>query len=127
MWISRARTLTAALAAAGLLLGACGSPRAAPTPSGTVSSAAPGAGPVVVIRALAFNPPAVTATVGEAVTWAFDDNGVQHTVTADDGAFDSGARASGTFRHTFTAPGTVTYHCAIHAAMTASVSVLPAG
>lgn len=127
MWTSRASTLTAALAGAGLLLGACASPQASPSPSpsASVGSAAPATGPVVVIRAVAFNPPAVSATVGESVSWTFDDNGVQHTVTADDGSFDSGPRASGTFRHTFTAPGAVTYHCSFHAAMTASVSVLP--
>lgn len=131
---TRIRSIALALlAAAGLLSVACGSQKAgtSPSPASSATSvsspAGAGAGPTVVIRNVAFNPPMVTATVGETVTWRFDDSDVQHTVTADDGSFDSGAKSSGTFTHTFAVPGTVTYHCSFHANMSATVTVVPAG
>ena len=38
-----------------------------------------------------------------------------HTVTADDGSFDSGNLPDGkTFRHTFKKPGKYKYHCEYH-------------
>jgi plastocyanin len=49
---------------------------------------------------------------------------VTHTVTSDNGSFDSSALASGkTFQFTFSKPGTYTYHCSIHASMTATIIV----
>ena len=74
-----------------------------------------GASPsTVVLRGTAFNPSRLTAKVGQDVVWSWNDNGVAHTVTADDGSFDSGRMTSGTFRHTFDHPGEFTYHCQIH-------------
>lgn len=47
------------------------------------------------------------------VTWKNDDS-MPHTVTADDQTFDSGTLQPGaTFQHTFTTPGTFSYHCTI--------------
>lgn len=80
---------------------------------------------MVVIRNLAFNPAAVTVTAGSTVEWDFEDGATPHTVTADDGSFGSQTLSSGTFRHTFTTPGTVAYHCSIHASMTGTVTVVP--
>jgi plastocyanin len=63
--------------------------------------------------------------VNTQVTWTNNDS-VPHTVTADDGSFDSGTLQPGqTFSHTFTSAGKVTYHCAIHgqASMNGSVQV----
>jgi plastocyanin len=70
--------------------------------------------PSVILRGTAFSPSRLTAKVGQGVVWSWNDNGVAHTVTADDGSFDSGRMTSGTFRHTFDHPGEVTYHCQIH-------------
>ena len=51
-----------------------------------------------------------------------------HTVTADDGSFDSGTLQPGqSFSHTFQNPGVVTYHCSIHPFMTGSVVVGQSG
>jgi plastocyanin len=62
----------------------------------------------------AFQPSTVTIMEGESVTWTHQGNNV-HTVTADDGSFDSGNLASGQqFSHTFDAAGTYAYHCEIH-------------
>jgi plastocyanin len=49
-----------------------------------------------------------------------------HTVTARDGAFDSGTMDGGdTFSQTFEAPGSYDYFCAIHLSMTGTVTVTP--
>jgi len=80
-------------------------------PRGANNGVPPG---TVVIRGLAFNPADIHARVGEDVVWNFDDKGVTHTVTADDGSFDSGKMADGEFKHAFDHPGTYHYHCQIH-------------
>jgi plastocyanin len=70
--------------------------------------------PTVILRGTAFSPSRLTAKVGQDVVWSWNDDGVAHTVTADDGSFDSGRMTTGTFRHTFDRPGEFTYHCQIH-------------
>ncbi len=71
------------------------------------------------------NPRIVSLATHAKVIWANDD-GLQHTVTADGGAFDSGNINSGeAWSHTFTATGTYTYHCAIHPTMVATLVVDP--
>ena len=61
-----------------------------------------------------FNPADVTIMQGGTVLWVNGDNQV-HTVTADDGSFDSGdIQAGGSFSFTFTAIGPHTYHCKYH-------------
>lgn len=58
----------------------------------------------------AFEPGSVTVTQGDVVTWT-NAGTEQHTVTADDGSFDSGPLSSGdVFGNLFDAPGTFTYH-----------------
>jgi hypothetical protein len=73
----------------------------------------------------AFVPGTTTVPVGTSITWTNDDQ-VQHTVTANDGAFSSGVMTQdGTFRRTFSTPGTFDYFCALHPAMKGSVIVQP--
>ena len=91
------------------------------TPDSTTAPNVP-AGQVLV-KGVAFNPPEVKATVGKPITWKFDDGGLEHTVTADDNSFDSGRKSSGTFAHTFSAPGTISYHCQVHTRMHGTVTV----
>lgn len=75
------------------------------------------------IENFAFDPKQLTAKVGETVTWKNDDS-TSHTVTADDGSFDSGSLASEkTFSQKFDKPGTYQYHCALHSSMIATVVV----
>ena len=70
-----------------------------------------------------FMPATVTVSAGTTVTWTNHD-GVQHTVTATDKSFDSGAiDTNGMFSHQFTTPGTYAYHCSIHPTMTAQIIV----
>jgi plastocyanin len=77
----------------------------------------------VSISGFAFDPNALEIAAGTTVTWTNND-GPSHTVTADDGSFDSGTMANGaSFSFTFDTPGTFTYHCAIHPNMTATIVV----
>ncbi|MGH9178347.1 MAG: cupredoxin domain-containing protein [Acidimicrobiales bacterium] len=63
-----------------------------------------------------FEPQAASAVAGDSVVWAQPGSRV-HTVTADDGSFDSGNLAAGqTFSRTFNTPGTIRYYCKIHGA-----------
>jgi plastocyanin len=99
---------------------------AAPTPSGapaTPDSSGAGGGDAVSIANFAFGPDTIQVAAGTTVTWTNNDTAA-HTVTADDGSFDSGNLAPGdTFTYTFTTAGTVAYHCNYHPNMTASVVV----
>lgn len=117
-----------------LALAACGgsdsSKNAATSPPGTASSSESpstlaASDTAVTIDNFAFLPETVTITVGSAATWT-NQQGVAHTVTADDGSFDSGDLASNaTFDRTFDTAGTFSYHCSIHATMTGTVIVEP--
>ena len=93
------------------------------TGTGSASASGTGEGAAVTVEGTAFKPPAVTAKVGQAVTWTFKDS-FGHTATADDKSFDSGTKQGGaTFVHTFTKAGTFTYHCTIHPGMKGTVTV----
>ncbi len=73
------------------------------------------------IANLSFNPGEITVATGSAVAWTNDDS-VPHTVTAVDGAFDSGIFDPGaSFSFTFTQPGTFAYLCQLHPQMQATV------
>jgi plastocyanin len=77
----------------------------------------------VKIQSYAFSPSTITVTAGTTITWKNYDN-VAHTVTSDNGLFDSGSiQQNATFTHTFDSTGTFAYHCTPHPMMTASVVV----
>jgi plastocyanin len=81
-----------------------------------------GAGAVNIAN-FAFAPDSRSVRVGDSVKWTNKD-GATHTVTADDGAFDSGNLAGGkSFSFTFDEAGTYAYHCNIHRRMTGTVTV----
>ena len=86
------------------------------------ASVAAGEGKVVV-QGIAFNPARVEVPAGRELVWTFADNGLTHSVTADDGSFDSGRMTSGDFRRTFATPGEIAYHCEVHARMKGTVVV----
>ncbi|MER3449427.1 MAG: hypothetical protein C4315_06555, partial [Chloroflexota bacterium] len=68
----------------------------------------------VELRNIAFSPRTITVTPGTTVVWVNQDP-VAHTVTADDGSFDSGLiQPGGTYQRTFQQPGTYPYHCRPH-------------
>ena len=72
----------------------------------------------------AFVPPEISvSSEGNIVSWINDDS-IEHTVTADDGSFDSGPISPGyTFDNTFDSLGDFGYHCSIHPFMTGVVIV----
>jgi plastocyanin len=75
-------------------------------------------------NAEAFVPPQISvSSEGNIVSWTNEDS-TEHTVTADDGSFDSGPISPGdTFENTLDSPGDFGYHCAIHPFMTGVVIV----
>ena len=75
------------------------------------------------IQGYAFSPSSITINVGDTIVWTNYDS-ASHTVTSNDGTFDSGSIANGnTFSFTFTSAGTFDYYCAPHPGMTGSVTV----
>jgi plastocyanin len=86
------------------------------------STAAQEAADVRVID-FAFEPATLTVAVGTTVTWT-NDGQRPHTISDDDGAFDSGRLDPGeSFSHTFDQPGTYRYHCGFHPEMQAEIVV----
>ena len=81
----------------------------------------------VTIADFSFSPATVTIFVGETVTWTNTGLG-DHTVTADDGSFDSGPLGPlDSFANVFDEAGTFTYHSAGEAQpMAGTVVVNPA-
>jgi plastocyanin len=77
----------------------------------------------VAVLFQAFSPTQIDALPGDTVQWS---NGSErtHTVTANDGSFDSGDLPSGsTFAITTGAPGAHAFHCQIHPDMTGEIDV----
>src|SRR5450759_2578598 len=90
--------------------------------TGSKGSSVPGANEVW-IQNMTFDPSSITVTAGTTVTWTNKD-AIGHTVTSDSGFFDSGnIGTNGTYSYMFATEGTFNYHCKVHPAMIASVTV----
>lgn len=76
----------------------------------------------VRIKDLAFDPPDVTAHVGDTVRWVNTDF-VDHTVTASNGDWDLALPAGATALLKPTKPGTFDYICTVHPNMTGKLHV----
>lgn len=75
------------------------------------------------IQAMAFVPQTLTVAVNSTVRWKNLD-AIAHTVTSDNGSWDSGnIAAGGTFKFTFTTVGTFSYHCTYHPLMKGTIIV----
>ena len=98
------------------------------TPAETTAPAesttpAPDSTTTVEILNNAFNPPQLNVAPGTTVTWVNRDS-VPHTVTADNGLFDSKELAPGaSYPVVLDGAGTVTYHCKLHPEMRGSIVV----
>jgi plastocyanin len=115
----RPRTAVATAGAA-LALALAGAPAAL---SQHGEEPAAGAMVPVSIGFAAVAPQHLDVLVGDTVHWT-NDSVRTHTVTADDGAFDSGRIVpSEAFDRTFTAVGDVPYHCTIHPFIRGDVQV----
>lgn len=93
-------------------------PEAAPAAADSVAA-------TVEIRNVAYGTREVRVRAGESVAWVNRDPLV-HSVTADDGSWDSGLLAEGErFVRRFDRPGRYPYHCVPHPQMRAVVVVEP--
>jgi len=96
--------------------GGCGSR------GGASPAVASGAAVTVTLRDLAFKPARVSIRPGETVLWRWADGDVPHNV--DFGSVTSGDPTTvGTYRRTFSAPGSFGYRCDVHDGMRGTVEV----
>jgi plastocyanin len=71
-----------------------------------------------------YDPSTVNAKVGDTVEFDWVDSSSQHSVSADDGSFESCLQSAGfKFVVTFSKAGDFKYHCQIHAQMLGDVKV----
>lgn len=78
----------------------------------------------VAIQNFSFQPGDLTVPVGTTITWTNQD-GVQHTVTSDNGTFDSNdIMPNNHFSYTFNQSGNYSYHCKIHPSMHGQIQVI---
>ncbi|HEY4675705.1 MAG TPA: DUF2231 domain-containing protein [Candidatus Angelobacter sp.] len=95
--------------------------QASGTTSQTPSAAGPSANGQVIMKGIRFQPAELTVHPGETVEFRNEDI-VAHTVTADDGSFDSGLIQPGSsWKMTVQKAGTIAYHCAPHPNMKATL------
>jgi plastocyanin len=97
------------------LLAACGSDSKKPSSGGS-------AGETVTIKDIKFSPSSLTAKVGDTITVKNDD-GIEHSFTADDGSFDTGKFSSGSKTVTVDKSGSVAFHCQVHSSMKGTIQV----
>src|SRR4051794_32581259 len=99
-----------------------------PAPGSSVAPVTPPAGGgatthQVQINSTGFSPSTITIKVGDAVNWTNQDS-VPHMAAGDDHAWSTPTLPLGkSFARTFSAPGTIPYHCHIHPEMTGTLIV----
>jgi len=77
----------------------------------------------VTIEAVAFTPPALTVKAGDSIVWVNKDP-FPHSVQAKNGGFDSlPIQADRSWTLTPSAPGELSYVCALHPNMTGTIRV----
>jgi plastocyanin len=140
----RNRSLVTVAAGAALLLAACSgggattAPTSAPSAEASVEApveaSAPAAGAAcaesaaagevsVAIENFAFSPAAITATVGQTITFTNNDS-APHTATLDDDSCGTPRLGNGESNGLmFTAAGTYPFHCNVHPDMTGTITV----
>ena len=97
-------------------------PAATTAAAGGDTTAPAGSTPEIHIAGAGFGDP-ITVPAGTTVT-VFNDSEAQHTLTADDGSFDTEVIAPGSSKTiTLSTAGTFTFHCEIHTMMTGSITV----
>lgn len=107
---------------------ACGGSSTSPS-SGSTSPQGPGINFTININgdrgSSSYAPSPQMMKVGQVVNWHNLDS-IDHTVTFNDGTFDSGKIAAFSAHvnaQTMTRAGTVTYHCTIHPGMVGTIIV----
>ena len=89
------------------------------TTGGPNSTAATGGTDSIAIQNFKFSPDPLSVKQGAKVTVAILDADVPHSVTADDGSFDTGIfmKSNGPKTITVSKGGTIHYHCQVHSFM----------
>jgi plastocyanin len=106
--------VAAAALGLGLAVALGAAPAAVSQHGGSGGEAGAGTTTPVSIGFGAVSPPHLDVLVGDTVHWT-NDSVRTHTVTADDGSFDSGRVVpTATYDRAFTAVGDTAYHCVIH-------------
>jgi len=92
------------------------------SPSSTPSAAGPDN---IAIQNFKFNPDPLSVKQGAKVTVAILDDGIPHSVTADDGSFDTGIfmKSTGPKTITLAKTGSFKYHCQVHSFMKGTIDV----
>jgi plastocyanin len=78
----------------------------------------------VAVDKMNFDPPKISAHVGDTIEWASSDF-VGHTATAKNKDWDVAIPAKGVGRVTLAHPGEVEYFCRFHPNMTGQIIVTP--
>ena len=78
----------------------------------------------VTVRVSSFDPPNALVTIGTAVTWTNHEN-ITYLIADNNQRFSFTLPAGGSFRVTFTDPGTYDYHCSGHPDMQGKITVVP--
>lgn len=80
----------------------------------------------ITVTQTGFLPTTLSVASGDTVTWTnHDTNGGSHQIVANDGSFSSPTLKPGaSYSHTFDTAGSVSYHDALHASFTGSVTVI---
>jgi plastocyanin len=116
------RLAIATMVSALVLLGAACGGGDDSSDGGSADTSGAGGEATITIANSDFGTPG-TATAGEAVTVENTD-GISHTVTADDGTFDTGSISGGdTAEFTVDEPGDYPFHCEIHPNMEGTLTV----
>jgi plastocyanin len=94
------------------------------TAASPTSTAASGGSDNITIQHFKFGPETLSVKQGSKVTVAILDDGVPHSVTADDGSFDTGIfmKSNGPKTITVSKGGTIKYHCQVHSFMHGTIN-----
>ena len=104
------------------LVSACGGSDDPTSSKGAAADGGGGTTKTITIEDFAFSPVMATAKQGDTIIVTNKD-GVSHTLTADDGSFDTGTLSKGNKPITLDEAGTFTYHCEIHSYMKGTIEV----
>lgn len=121
------KRITLTLMLATTLFAGFGAPGRTDTSMSSMSATSSRPSTKVAIDNYAYKAPTITVATRTTVIWTnLDDD--PHTVTADDGSFNSkGMAQSDTWSHLFTKPGKYSYHCTVHPFMRGTVIVKESG
>jgi plastocyanin len=124
-------TAAVVLCTAGLLAGCAGSPPPAALPAASAPAEAssdpvveqPAGAIEITVSDTSFSPADLSVAVGDTVI-VTNVGQLEHSWTSQDAGIDSGVLAPGeTFSFTAETPGTFSFNCTVHPAMTGSITI----